>query len=334
MNKRLIFQLLILVVVAAAAAYVIKPFGLFSAGQQDDGEGRALVLCDFKAEAVSGFQISQPEKQAFNLVKEGGEWYLVQGEMKYPANMDRVDRLLELVPGLASEGLATDKLDKHATMEVDEAKGIGLSVYTGGEEPSVKLMVGKSAPGFSTCFVRFAAANEVYRAGSNIKSLVGFDFKDFRSRKPWSFDPLLAEEVVIRPPGEDEAAQTFTREEGFWKTADGANANQNLLTTLVDAFSKVSINEFVDEPEEEEDANGISAQIPNLAVKGPEGEYSLYLVDTDGANFRIADQDGYLYQLSEFNLKFYNELAFDQLAFDDTASEAEDAEEAESGGSW
>jgi hypothetical protein len=241
--------------------------------------------------------------------------------------MERVDKLTEALPELMSSGLASDKPDKFATFEVDDEQAIHLQVYTGGGEPAVSMFVGKATPSYEGAFVRLAGSDRVYRAAKNIKSLVGFSFRDFRSKEPWKCEPTAVESVTVVPPPEIEGETiAFTRSEGFWKTPEGANANQNLLTELVDKISKLKVNDFVDEPDPE--VTGLAEDgEPNLVLSGPEGELSLTLGALDGSQYYVADHNGNAYKISEYNLKPYLELAFDELTFDDTVAEEEAGEE-------
>jgi hypothetical protein len=60
----------------------------------------------------------------------------------------------------------------------------------------------------------------------------------------------------------------------------------------------------------------------NLSVESPTGTYTITLGGKDGSNYFVTDQDGYVYQVGEYPLKFYRELEFGKLTFDDTPKEA------------
>ncbi|MBN2082075.1 DUF4340 domain-containing protein [bacterium] len=317
--KRLGLPLVIMLVLVAVAVLATDPFGWFkpAADHPDENAPKEIKLCSVTADTLTGFEIDQISDEPFQLLKEGGQWFVVRGDARYKANMERIDKLIEDVPGLMSSGLATNKADKQATFEVDDAQAIRLKVFAGGETPAVDMYVGKATPSFDGAFVRLANQDEVYRAAKNIKSLVGFSFRDFRSKEPWKFEPATLASVTIAPPDGEGEALTFTRAEGFWKTPEGTNGNQNLITELLDKISKLKANDFVDEPDPE--LTGLEGREPNLVLDGPEGELTLTIGLDENSQYFVQDQDGNVYKISEYNLKPYRELAFAELTFDDTA---------------
>jgi len=316
--------LLVLVVVAILAT---DPFGWFKPAedQLDVNAPKEIELCSVTADTLTGFEIDQTSDDPFKLVNEGGQWFVTRGETRYKANMERVDKLIADVPGLMSTGLATDKADKHATFEVDDEQAIRLRVFAGSDTPAVDMFIGKATPSFDGAFVRLANQDEVYRAAKNIKSLVGFSFRDFRTKEPWKCEATTLESITVAPPDGEGEALTFTRAEGFWKTPEGNNANQNLITELLDKISKLKVNDFVDEPDPE--LTGLDGLEPNLVFSGPEGEFSLTVGSADNSQYFVKDQDGNVYKISEYNLKPYRELAFEELTFDDTVPEEPEGDE-------
>lgn len=324
-TKRVVFPLIILVVLVVLVLIVTDPFGWLrpASDQPDEDEPQQITLCDVTESQITAFEIAQQEDEPFRLERDGDAWWVVRGERRYRANADRLEKLLEQIPGLSSSGLATDKPENHATYELDEAQAIGLKVYTGNASPAVHLLIGKATPNYEGAFVCLSGQNEVYRAMENIKSLVGFSFRDYRTKQPWAFDPQLLQSVTIAPPPELEGeALTFTRSEGFWKTPDGANGNQNALTELVEKLSDLTVSDFVDESDPEE--TGLSEAQPCLVFNGADGEFALTLGTVDASQYFVADQDGNVYKASEYSLKPYLELAFDELTFDDTAPVVEE----------
>jgi hypothetical protein len=322
MPNRFMVLLAILLVLAIAVAGLVDPFGWLkpTPEEQEAQAGLNKLLCDFSADKVSAFEIKQSKDEAFTLAKEKDQWYAVQGAKRYRADPDRVQKLLDGVPGLRAESIATQSVEKRPTFEVDSAQGIALSVFTGAKDPAVKLIVGKADPSYQSCFVRVGDGKEVYRASANIKSLVAFSFRDYRSRKPCPLDEQTAQSVTVRAPVADSPALTFSKKDNFWKTPDGKNANQNLLNELVKKLGALTINDFADAPDEKE--AGLSGLKPNVTVTTPEGTFSLTLGAEKDMQYFVRDQDGFTYRISEYNLKFYSDLDFTKLTFDDTAKAA------------
>lgn len=320
--KRLGLPLIVLVVLVALAILLVDPFGWLKpkGAKPDENAPKEVVLCDLTADQITAIQIDQVEDSPFVLQREADKWYVVRGDQRYDANPDRVDKLMEAVPGLKSSGLASDKKEKQDTFEVDDEHAIHLQIYAGGKDPAVNMYVGKATPSYDGAFVRLDDSDLVYRAGANIKSLVGFSFRDFRTKQPWMCVPTAVTSVTVKPPPDAEGeTMTFTRSDGLWKTPEGGNANQNLLTELVEKISKLRVNDFVDDPDPK--VTGLEGQDPNVILSGPEGDLSLTLGSLDSSQYYIADHNGNVYKVSQYNLKPYLELEFDKLTFDDTAKE-------------
>jgi hypothetical protein len=325
--KRIGGPLAVLVVLVIVALLLTDPFGWLapSGDVVDESKPESITLCDAAKDAITAFEIDKLDQAPFRLELEAGVWYAAREGKRYRANMERVDKLLEIVPGLKSNGLASDKTEKYATFEVDDGQAITFKVYTGNASPAAHLLIGKATQSYDGTFVRLDGQDAVYRAAGNIKALVGFAFRDFRTKEPWQFEPTTVQSISVRGmEGEGEKAAfnydgpelTFTRETGLWQH-DGTNANQNLLTDLVDKLSKLRVTDFVDEPVDEE--TGLAGLEPHVVVTGPEGTLSMTVGMGEEARYPVADQDGTVYQLSEYSLKPYLELEFSQLTFDDTA---------------
>lgn len=314
---------IVLLVLLAAAILLADPFGWLKPSDEEQAQADPTqrVLCDFAKDDITAIVVTKPGEDPFRLELKDAKWYLSRGDKSYRANQERVDKFLEDLPQLRSEGLATDKLDKHGTFEVDASTGIKLEVYTSQDQPAVQLIVGKADPSYQRAFARLGDAPEVYRTSRNIKSLVGFAFNDYRSKTPWAFDPTLLTKIQVRPPDGKGELKSFTKSGEFWQTAEGKNANQNMLNELAKKISELSINQFMDEPDE--NIVKLAGVQPSLVFTAADGEYKLTVGAKESTNYYIADQDGRVYQIAEYYLKPYTELAFDQLSFDDTqAAEA------------
>jgi hypothetical protein len=333
----------VLAVLAVVTVLVADPAGWFkpSADEELKQDPARRTLVAAKAEAISAFEITPAGgSEGFKLVRDGEQWFVEQDGKRFKAAQDKVDQLLEELPELRADGLATDKATLYDDMEVSDAKAIRLAVYAGGTEPDVTLLVGKAAPGYTTSFVRLDGTPEVYRAATNVKTLVGYSFPDYRSRKPWAFDPETATALTVQqftpapekelkadPPAADAPRHSFTLTDGLWQK-DGANGNQNSIKELVKAFSELETNEFIDAPSNAE--TKLDGRQPALSVTTPAGAYTLTLGAKDGSFWFVQDQDGHVYKVTDYGLAFYRELDFDKLTFDDTPKEEPKAEGEES----
>jgi hypothetical protein len=303
---------------------------------QQDPERRVLVDAD--AKDLTALEVRQPDQaKPFRLEKDGERWYVVVDGKRTKADMERLDQILDEVPGLRADSLTTSDDKQYDDLEVSDGKAIMLKVYKGGTEPAVSLHVGKAAPGSQTSFVRIDGGKEVWRAGKNIKSLFGFAAEDFRTKKPWLFKSEAATKVSLQqfvagaegtepntaaPPKADAPRLTFELKDGLWKRA-GANANQNGIKEFLNALKDLQINEYV--PADQVAAAQLEDRQPAIEVESPEGRFTATLGAKDSSYYYVKDQDGNVYKVSEYNLNFYKELDWEKLTFDDTPKEEEAA---------
>jgi hypothetical protein len=322
-RNQLMWLGIVLGVLALAIVLLTDPFGLFKPGEaeREAKEGVSKTLCAFSQAEVAAFELKPAGGAAFKIYKDAntGKWMVETGGNKYRADMERVSKLLDQVPGLRAEGEATRSKDKYATFEIDDSKAIGLKVFTKGDQPAVSLLVGKADQSYQASFVRLEGDPVVYRASANIKSLIAFTAKDYRSRKPWEFSPAAATSVTIRPQEGGGAPLTFTRQDNLWKLPDGKNGNQNLINETLKKLSGTQINEFVDAPDDA--VVKLSGVEPQLTLKAGIDEYKFTLGAVDNSQAYVKDHDGWVYKGSAYSMKFYTDLPFDQLTFDDTKKE-------------
>ncbi len=367
-SKRNLGLLGILVVLVIVAIGVADPFGWFKPtdAEKSAKDPARITLVDADTDAVSSIEIKPLDGEAFTLTREQDKWWVVRGDKRYQANMDRVTPILDQLPGARSEGVATSSPEKYEELEVTPEKAILLKVFAGGSEPAATLLVGKAAEGFKASFVRTVDAKgeskEVYRSGVNIKQLIAFSFDDYRTMKPWAFDPALATAIKLRrppvkaaaPPAADGKASeppkdangfiqeswpaetlSFSKSGEFWQL-DGKNANQNAVKDLIQKFSELQVNEYVDNPTPADTAFAADAS-PAIEVTTPGGTYSITLGPERTSSRAAKDGSGLTYRVATYPLSFYLEdLKWEELKFDDTAKEVEDAakavEDAKAGG--
>jgi hypothetical protein len=306
-SARLIWPLVVLLVLAGLFLLLVDPFGW---RKPSDDELKAqdparLTLCAAQADDITAIEITKPQEDPFTLVRTGANWFLEKGGKRYRAEQMRVDSLLQDLPGLETDSIATDKADQLAGYEVDDAQGVRLIVYTGEKQVACDLLVGKAAPGYQMAFVRKPGEDKVYRASKNLKSSVGFDYASFRGKALWPFEPKGATEITVAKPGSSDTASFTKTGSDYWKNAGAGNANQNSLNELLTKFSELRVNEYVD------DLTGVDTGLPEtpapqLIVKAPEGTFSLEIgkLDPELNQYFVRDQDGYISRVGDASLKF------------------------------
>ena len=320
--------IIILVILGVLAFVVFRDNG---GNGNTVGEGAQLsnLLVDVDRDAISRLDVSTPDGVQYSLLKQEDSWFALRDGNEYPADESRVSRLLDELPDLKSDAVMSEKAEQHPTFELNEDQAYSLQVYAGGSDPKVSLLVGKSTPNMKGCYLRLAGVDKVHKADANLRTSLGYSFDDYRSKQVWNYDPALATEANVTPVTEDgeftgEAMQ-FSRDGELWKLADGSNGNQNDIQELVDKFSGLRVQTFIDDPstlpEEQYDPDAV----PCLVVNSGGEVHTLTIHGREEGNIVVSDSAARVYKTSRSNLNFLLELDFSQLAFyeEPPAQEAE-----------
>jgi hypothetical protein len=329
-KTNLITPIIILLALAAIAFLTLRPKPApDSASQTADASHGMLV--DLAADAINRLDVHTPTGTDYSLLKQDDSWFALRDGKQYPADTARVDKLLADLPDLQSEALVSEKAEQHGTFELNEDQAYSLAVYGGGSDPSLTLLVGKSTPNVKGCYVRFVGEDKVYKASANLRTSLGFSFEDFRSKQLWGYDPALADSVTVRQVDETGLLtgepQKFNRKDGLWVLdTDGSNGNQNDLQELVDKFSGLRIQSYIDDPASLpiEQYDPAKSATPCLTVTSGGKNHTLTICGNEEGNIVVADQDGMVYKTSKSNLGFLLDLDFAKLSFYEEPA-AEDA---------
>lgn len=323
--------IILLVVLLAAAWFVFRPSGeggdLTESSQMSEG-----MLVDVDRDAISRLDVTTPSGVSYSLLKQEDKWYALRDGEEYPADEGRTGTLLDMLPDLQSEALVSEKAEQHPTFELGEDQAYSLAVYAGGSDPRVSLLVGKSTPNMKGCYIRRAGEDEVHKATANLRTSLGFSFDDYRAKQLWRYDPALATDVTVVPVTEDGEftgePMAFRKDGEFWQlAADGSNGNQNDLQELVDKFSGLRIQTFIDDPGTLPVEQYNPDALPCLVVTAGDGtEYTLTIHGREEGNIVVSDSSGRVYKTSRSNLNFLLELDFESLTFYEEPAADETAE--------
>ena len=330
-KTNLIVPLVILVVLVVVAFMLMKPNPAADEAATQASDPNHAVLVDIEGDAISRLDVHTPASLDYSLLKQDDKWYALRDGQQYPADSARVDKLLSDLPDLKSEAMVSEKAEQHGTFELNEDQAYSLAVYGGGSDPSLTLLVGKSTPNVKGCYVRFAGEDKVFKASANLRTSLGYSFEDYRAKQLWQYEPSLASTVSVTPVGEDGILTgeplKFRRDAEFWVLdSDGSNGNQNDIQELVDKFSGLRIQSYVDDPSqlplEQYDPE---LNTPCLVVRSGDQDYTLTIRGREEGNILVEDQDGMVYKTSKSNLGFLFDLDFAKLTFYEAPPPAEDA---------
>ncbi len=169
MNKSIIGALVVLVVLVVAFFLVDRTPYVTHEGEVSAGFQR---LQEAKIDDAARIEIAKGEGKV-ELKKEGGQW-LVASSFNYPADDEKVGKILKSLGELEDPEQFGNQRGSHANFEVDEKKGGKLRVFDGGGQQLANMTIGKTATGGSITntrvFVRFDDEDATYRVATNLRS--------------------------------------------------------------------------------------------------------------------------------------------------------------------
>src|SRR3712207_2755930 len=118
------------------------------------------------------------------LRKEGAGWLVVdpgKPDTKYAADESLVNSVIDALGEVKKPDFVTDRAERLAEYELDDAKGLKLKVtHSGG--PAVELVLGKGARNGGV-YLRKAGSNDVFAHAGRLGWTVSKDVKDWRKRQ-------------------------------------------------------------------------------------------------------------------------------------------------------
>lgn len=199
-----------------------------------------LIMAD--SASVSYLKITT-SADTIELRKEGDGWK-VGGAKPYPANAQNIGRALQKLEQMTRKAIVTEKADRFADFEVDEAKGVQVVMTSGGKEQSVVL--GKPSPSMQTSYARVSGEDEVWEVGGNPASAFRRPKADWRDKTLTALPMDSIQKVTITFPDEQ---VILSKVDTSWTcTANGKPfpAAKSQIERVTRMLSKINTIEFAD----------------------------------------------------------------------------------------
>ncbi|HYO69496.1 MAG TPA: DUF4340 domain-containing protein [Archangium sp.] len=156
------------------------------------------------------------------LRKEGEGWIVVdpgKPDTKYPADERLVTGVLEALGEVKNPDFVTDRAERLAEYELDDAKGLKLKVSQGGGT-AVELVLGKGARNGGV-YVREAGGNDVFAHRGRLDWTVRKELKDWRKRQLVSLKTEELSQLVLRSKEGESVTLKAGANPGEWSLAEG-----------------------------------------------------------------------------------------------------------------
>ncbi|WP_375764892.1 DUF4340 domain-containing protein [Archangium gephyra] len=133
------------------------------------------------------------------LRKEGEGWIVAdpgKPDTKYAADERLVNTVIEALGEVKNPDFVTDRAERLAEYELDDAKGLKLKVIHGGG-PAVEWVLGKNARNGGV-YLRQAGSNDVFAHRGRLDWTVRKELKDWRKRQLVSLEAEKISQLVLR----------------------------------------------------------------------------------------------------------------------------------------
>lgn len=241
------------------------------------------------ANDITKIDIKGPEND-IQLSKKGGKWTV--GEAAYPADEEKVEKMLETISGLTLTALVSEA-ENYDRYDLHDKAGITVTAHAG-ETLKRQLEVGKAAGTFRHTFVKLADDPRVFHARDNFRARFEETLDGLRDKVVLSFpkDQIMEisftkekETTVITKADTQPAAEgeTKTDDSGAeagtpqtaWKKADGAAVETKNINSLLGTLSSLDCNTYLYDRKKADLVDPVYI----FQAKGSEAEYTLSIFE-------------------------------------------------------
>ena len=198
-----------------------------------------LVLAPLQGE-VTGIELTGPTPASLKL--EGGAW-TVSGK---PADEGQVKQLTGGLKDFLATDFVTEKTEKHAEYEVDDAKGVKMTLTTT-TGPGWSLVFGKAAKGGGT-YVREAKSNAVFITKSPLAGAVKKGVTGWRKK---GITTAAVADIVKVHVAQKDSELGLVKDGDAWKLdpapANGFRFDASAAQRLVQQLSSLNAQDFSEE---------------------------------------------------------------------------------------
>ncbi|HZH14986.1 MAG TPA: DUF4340 domain-containing protein [Archangium sp.] len=214
-----------------------------------------------------------------SLRKEGEGWIVVdpgKPDTKYAADERLVTGVLEALGEVKNPDFVTDRAERLAEYELDDAKGLKLEVTQGGG-PAVKLVLGKTARNGGV-YLREVGSNDVFAHRGRLDWTVRKELKDWRKRQLLSLKTEDLSQLVLRSKdGESVTLKAGANPEG-WSLAEGTQTpagfrfSAQAAQQLAQQLASLSAQDFLEGEAAADAATGLAEAHDSVEAQLKDGK--------------------------------------------------------------
>ncbi len=294
--------LLVLIIVALSAYLVFR--------KTERTQYRLPALPEVPKEDVTRIEVKRGDSEIL-LQQEGDRWVILPEG--YPADPSAVDSMLEVIGNLQLTALVSAS-ENDSVYDLDESKGIQVTAFEG-QEPVMRLRVGKPAPSHRHTFVKLEGDSRIYHVEGNFRSRFEKDVPSLRDKQVLKIDEEISEIILsagkeslhvlrktasVEPEEEQpEGERSGPRQGGSrWETLEGKPVKPEEIDTLVRTLSNLKCDGYLESTKADWKEPSF-----NVSLKGNKNyEISLY-GDQENKVVATSSENEYPFLISDWKAK-------------------------------
>jgi hypothetical protein len=172
------------IILAAVLCFLLLVFFLVESPLKNNKKQEPqLFVSGFDKASAAAIVIKSKEKGEVQLLKKPEGWIVAVGQKTYPADKASIDNMLEAVAKIKIEAIASKNPKKYKELEVDQDKGVEVTIEDGAKKTLAHFYVGKSGPDLFSTYLRMADAQQVVLASGMLKMAFDREIKDWRNKR-------------------------------------------------------------------------------------------------------------------------------------------------------
>jgi hypothetical protein len=213
------------------------------------------------------------------LRKEGEGWTVVdpgKPDVKYPADENLVTSVVEALGEVKNPDFLTDRADRQAAYELDDAKGLKLKVVQA-HGPAVELVLGKSSKNGGV-YLRKADSRDIFAVQGRLDWTVRKDVKDWRKRQMLALKVEELSQLVLRSKEGESVTLKAGANPGEWSLGEGTQTpagfrfNPQAAQQLAQQLSNLYAQDFLEGEAAADSATGLAEAHDSVEAQLKDGK--------------------------------------------------------------
>jgi hypothetical protein len=268
---------------------------------------RKLELPRLDRQQVTAIELTGA--RAATLRKESGGWVVLDPgtpDTKHAADESLVSSAIDALGEVKNPDFVSDRAERLAEYELDDAKGLKLKVVHGKGEP-VELVLGKAGKSGGV-YVRKAGGNDVFVHRGRLDWTVRKGVKDWRKRQLMSFKVEDVSQLVLRPKEGESLTLKAGANPGEWSLAEGTQTPEGFRFSaqaaqqLAQQMASLHAQDFLEGEAAADAATGLADPHDVVEAHLKDGKKMVLHLGKDGASGVAAriERDAQVYQVPQY----------------------------------